>query len=690
MKKKEIVIGITIIIVLSIALLVVNLNNPIRQENNITGNFLGIDKFWNWLFKQPPCEDGTKEGKCSITQPLLCKNNELRDNCKKCGCSIGDCNEDRSCGSEVNGKPIYILWLNHFKDHVNVDDDTKVLNDLLDLFEKNNFPVEWTMNGVFLQALRDGVKWPEGHEHLTDEWLIKPNPALIQKLQEARQDGTVFSSFSDTFMPYWAIDKIRRSELKSFDTALELELERNTYYRDPVSNEMDKSRIGGQFEIFTEIFGKGNAYTFHPTPEPQYEYAARIQGSQHFGSDRLEFGRIASEFEGPWYWYMGDMHYTFYAPEMLDGVTHWLPTAGTNHIDKDVSAMKEYVSNSNIKYGAMYAGVHTFALYMQGCMNDGEWDYDNPPNEGCEESPYKPGICDLTSYSIGSFGGNLIDKKYDTSCLKYLNSKGQVPTDWYEMMYNPSTHPSLEVVQEGRREQIYQRNFDYITKFTEKLKQTVDSDTQLIIVTRETAKDLVQDEEGRQINKDTLLQISEFLINNWEKERPSNFIHLKKSSSAADGGSDYFTVAESYRLLHKSLTYYYKNNQLPKTLPNYFVLAPTGLNMKDDIKTEMTGKFSIDDIIQTAVSISPINKYGDYQIDNNIIVNGKEINPAEFLLLIAKANKALHEGKTTDTEIEFVGSKIITPFGSQKGGMACESSWCRYQSWTFKPAKFVG
>ncbi len=201
---------------------------------------------------------------------------------------------------------------------------------------------------------------------------------------------------------------------------------------------------------------------------------------------------------------------------------------------------------------------------------------------------------------------------------------------------------------------------------------------------------MVQDEEGRQINKDTLLQISEFLINNWEKERPSNFIHLKKSSSAADGGSDYFTVAESYRLLHKSLTYYYKNNQLPKTLPNYFVLAPTGLNMKDDIKTEMTGKFSIDDIIQTAVSISPINKYGDYQIDNNIIVNGKEINPAEFLLLIAKANKALHEGKTTDTEIEFVGSKIITPFGSQKGGMACESSWCRYQSWTFKPAKFVG
>ena len=115
--------------------------------------------------------------------------------------------------------------------------------------------------------------------------------------------------------------------------------------------------------------------------------------------------------------------------------------------------------------------------------------------------------------------GDITNSKYDTSCFQYLNSEDHLPSDWYEMMYNPDTRPSLEVAQEGRKEEIYQRNFDFITKFVEKLKQKVDSDPQLVIVTRETAMDLVQQEEGRQINKDTLLQISDFLVGAFRESR---------------------------------------------------------------------------------------------------------------------------------------------------------------------------
>jgi hypothetical protein len=166
---------------------------------------------------------------------------------------------------------------------------------------------------------------------------------------------------------------------------------------------------------------------------------------------------------------------------------------------------------------------------------------------------------------------------------------------------------------------------------------------------------------------------------------------MDNSSSTIDGGTDYFTIGESYKLLHKSLTYYSKYSQLPENLPNNFVLAPTGLNEKDNIKTEMTAEFSIEEIIQAAVSIiPPTNEYGDYQISDSIFVSGKKMNPAEFLLLLAKANKALHEGQPTDTKIDFVGSKIITPLGNSDSVMNCTSGWCPYQSWTFKPAKFIG
>ncbi|MBN2067590.1 MAG: hypothetical protein JW744_03935, partial [Candidatus Diapherotrites archaeon] len=121
-----------------------------------------------------------------------------------------------------------------------------------------------------------------------------------------------------------------------------------------------------------------------------------------------------------------------------------------------------------------------------------------------------------------------------------------------------------------------------------------------------------------------------------------------------------------------------------------FVLAPTGLNRKDDVKTAMAAEFSIEEIIQAAVSIIPTNEYGDYQVSDSIFVSGRNMNPAEFLLLLAKANKALYEGNSADTKIDFVGSKIITPLGNSKSVMVCYSGWCPYQSWTFKPAKFIG
>ncbi len=567
---------------------------------------------------------------------LMMNKQELALICGNQNCDSGEtclnCPED--CGSCPTGKPIYILWLNHFKEHVNVEDDAKILNDLMDLFDENDMPVEWTTNGVLLQAFKDGVKWSPGHGHSTDEWLFKPNPEIIQKLQNARNHGDVFSSFSDTFMPYWGIGKIQSGKLTSFDDALALELERNTYYHDPVSGEIDTSRTGGQFKIYEEIFGEGNAYVFHPYPEPQYEYAKRIMDGQNFGADYYLWSELSSQYEGPWFWYMGDMHYSFYAPNLLDGVTHWQPTSGTKHIDEDINAMKNYVGNSNTKYGAMYAGVHTFGLYSGGCMNAGEYDYDNPPSEKCIESPYSPNNCHLVSYSIGSFA-DITDPQYDTSCYQYLNSENSVPTDWYEMMHNPDTYPSPAVVQQGRKEEIYQRNLDYLTGFVEKLKQRADSDSQIVIVTRETAEDLVQQEEGRQINKDTIYDIAVFLINNWKNERPPDFVYFTQSSSAVDGGSDYFTIAESYRLLHKSLTSYHSNGVLLSE-ENKFVLAPTGLGKGDDIETSTNRKFSINDIMQTAISISPINQYGDYQIDDNVVVDGNEINPAEFLLLMAK------------------------------------------------------
>lgn len=214
-------------------------------------------------------------------------------------------------------------------------------------------------------------------------------------------------------------------------------------------------------------------------------------------------------------------------------------------------------------------------------------------------------------------------------------------------------------------------------------------DPQITIVTRETVLDLVQPEEGRQINKDTINQIANFLTNNWTKERPPSFVTLINSSSAVDGGSDYYTLGESYRLLHESLTSYDQNGVLPDTVENDFVLAPTGLGRKDDAQTSIRASFKITDIIQTANSISPINKYGDYQIDDEVVVNGREINPAEFLLLMAKAYKLLNDGQGTDAEIAFTGSKITTSFSNQKN-VRCVSDWCPYQGWTFKPAKFIG
>ncbi len=34
-------------------------------------------------------------------------------------------------------------------------------------------------------------------------------------------------------------------------------------------------------------------------------------------------------------------------------------------------------------------------------------------------------------------------------------------------------------------------------------------------------------------------------INNWENERPPDFVHFGESSSAVDNGSDYFTIGVS-------------------------------------------------------------------------------------------------------------------------------------------------
>lgn len=247
---------------------------------------------------------------------------------------------------------------------------------------------------------------------------------------------------------------------------------------------------------------------------------------------------------------------------------------------------------------------------------------------------------------------------------------------WHMVSFCGTDHPP------SPREDYYQ-SFENLIEYL--VEDFIPENPGSRFVTPEDLLRMVIKYEEKAVTTEELLKAALYITQNWVG-RPPTFIDLD---------TDFLSLTEVFQALCNSLCFYHENGKLPKkTMIKQNVLGPIG-NLEEYDLLRKQEIISGDNILATASSIK-IDDRVPYKVC--LESKGIEVNPAEFLFVMASEYRAiLEEGKPKSVEIdtahiepinptfEMVPMKPHVPF-KQISGFSRMQWYTRLQQWTVKPA----
>lgn len=198
----------------------------------------------------------------------------------------------------------------------------------------------------------------------------------------------------------------------------------------------------------------------------------------------------------------------------------------------------------------------------------------------------------------------------------------------------------------------------------ESLWSWIRANPEIEVINMREVYEMAIDDRNRNIQKNTIIKLAEIISE--VKSYLPEFLDL---------GDDYFSLNDTFQAFVEALKYYYDNKTLPESVFVQDLLGPT--DEFEGITNYVT--------IKESDLLGAVNKIKiKEEIPAQISVGSLKLNPAEFLVLMAKELFSLsQENKLEDIELHSVE---MIPEGVLENQKADKLT--KLQSWTFKPARW--
>ena len=204
--------------------------------------------------------------------------------------------------------------------------------------------------------------------------------------------------------------------------------------------------------------------------------------------------------------------------------------------------------------------------------------------------------------------------------------------------------------------------------------------------------DLIVPEKGKTIEKEKLGEAAQYLVEHWDG-RPPKYVELK---------GDYLSLADCFQALVGALASYKRNGVLPEEVKTTELYGPV-CDIEEGSKHEgLEGSVNPSDLLSSAEKVNvEIIRYRSAELTvrppNRVphtvrIADGKELNAAEYLLLMAKEYlKILENGEPGDVDLE--PADILSPAADILDEVFSPEHpyplwYSKLQMWTLKPIRW--